>query len=259
MRGAATLLVFVGVVYLGLCAFMFATQRSQIYFPTRESAHPHARVLRLASDGEQVKVWNVQRPGSRALIYFGGNAEDTAGNIDDFSVAFPDHSLYIANYRGYGGSTGRPSERALLADALALHDHVRDRHEDVVVMGRSLGSGVAVHVASERPVGALVLVTPYDSLVDVARSHFPFLPVGLLMRDRYDSAARAARVTAPVFVVIAGDDQIIPRARSEALVNAFRVGQVRLTTIPEVGHNTLDGAPEYLQSVSAFLREQSVE
>ena len=259
MRSAVTLLVLVGLTYLGLCAFMFATQRSQIYFPTPATTHPHARVLQLPSDGEQVKVWNVPRPGSLALIYFGGNAEDTAGNIDDFSLAFPDHSLYIANYRGYGGSTGRPSERALLADALALHDHVRDRHEDVVVMGRSLGSGVAVHVASERPVDALVLVTPYDSLVNVARAHFPFLPVGLLMRDRYDSAAWAARVTEPVFVVIAADDQIIPRARSDALVNAFQVGQVRLTTIPEVGHNTLDRAPEYLQSVAAFLREQSVK
>lgn len=259
MRSAASLIAFAGLAYLGLCAFMYATQRSQIYFPTPESAHQHARALRLESQGERLKVWQVLRPGPGALIYFGGNAEDTAANIPAFSVALPHHSLYFANYRGYGGSTGRPSERALLADALALHDHVRALHDEVDVMGRSLGSGVAVHVAAERPVRAVVLVSPYDSLVDVARAHFPWLPVRLLMRDRYDSAGRAARVAAPVLVVIAGDDEIIPRARSDALVSVFRPGQVQVQVAPQAGHNTLDGSPQYLESVAAFLRERADE
>lgn len=259
MRPIMSVLAIAGLVYLGLCTFMFATQRSQIYFPTPEVEHPAAQALRLESEGESLKIWHLPRPGNAALLYFGGNAEDAAGNIEAFSAAFPDHSLYLANYRGYGGSTGRPSERSLLIDAVTLHDYARARHDDVVVMGRSLGSGVAVHVASERPVDGLVLVTAYDSLVNVARSHFPFLPVGLLMRDRYDSAGRAALVTAPVLVVIAGDDEIIPRARSEALVSAFPAGQARVVTAPQVGHNTLDRSPEYLQAVSAFLRERAAE
>ena len=196
------------------------------------------------------------RSGPRALIYFGGNAEDVAANVDALSGALPGHSLYLVNYRGYGGSTGTPSEAALFADALAVYDHVRTRHPQTSVLGRSLGSGVAVYLASERPVERLVLVTPFDSLLNVARTHFRILPAGLLLKDRYESASRAHTISAPVMTVIAEEDEIIPRARSQALVDAFRPGQVRLTVIDDAQHNTLDAAPEYLASVREFLTER---
>ncbi len=240
--------------YALLCAWMFFTQRGQIYFPTPESEVPGARALWVESHGERIKVWQVARPGGRALLYFGGNAEDVAGNVDLFAAAFPDHSLHLVNYRGYGGSSGRPSESGLLADALAVFDHVQARHSDVAVMGRSLGSAVAVQLAAERQVARLVLATPFDSLVDVARGHLRWLPVGLLMRDRFESALHAPGVSTPVLVVIAGEDEIIPRARSEALAASFAQAQTRVVVVPGVGHNTLDGAPQYLQSVQEFLR-----
>jgi pimeloyl-ACP methyl ester carboxylesterase len=255
MRTLVFLLAVVGVVYVALCAWVYARQRSQIYFPVAASHAVGAQALWLESQGERLKVWTVLRPGSRALLYFGGNAEDVGGNIAEFSAAFPEHSLYLVNYRGYGGSSGRPSEAALFADALAVYDRVRAQHPDVAVMGRSLGSGVAVFVASERPVDRLVLVTAFDSLVNVARAHLRWLPIGLLMRDRYESASRAGRVTAPVLVVIAGEDEIIPRARSDALVTAFAPGQVQVVVVPGVGHNTLDLLPQYLESIRAFLMD----
>jgi len=250
-----SLLPFVGAVavaYGALCAWVFFTQRTQIYFPTPAVEHPGAQVLWIESQGERLKVWVVARPGSRALLYFGGNAEDVAGNIDLFAEAIPEHSLYLVNYRGYGGSSGRPSETALVADALAVFDQVQARHAEVAVMGRSLGSGVAVQLAAERPVERLVLVTAFDSLVNVAREYFRWLPVGLLMRDRYDSARRAAEVKVPVLVVIAGEDEIIPRQRSQTLVEAFAPGQVQVVVVPAVGHNTLDLSPEYLGAVGRF-------
>ena len=211
--------------------WLYATQRSQIYFPTPETEHPDAQALWIESAGERLKVWAVERPGPRALLYFGGNADDVAGHIESFIAAFPNHSLYLVNYRGYGGSTGQPSEAALFADALATYDRVRAEHSEISVMGRSLGSGVAVYLASERPVDWLVLVTAFDSLVNVARAHFRWLPVGLLMRDRYESASRARAVAAPVLVVIAADDEIVPRACSEALTQAFAPGQVQVKVV----------------------------
>lgn len=120
-------------------------------------------------------------------------------------------------------------------------------------MGRSLGSGVAVQLATARPVERLVLVTAYDSLVNVAREYFWWLPVGLLLRDRYDSAARAKEVAAPVLIVIAAEDEIISRARSEALAAAFTPGQAQTAVVPGVGHNTLDWSPAYLEAVRRFL------
>jgi hypothetical protein len=253
MRTVVSLLVIAAVVYLGLGAWVYAMQRSQIYFPVAEAHRPDAQVRWIESHGERLKIWVVPRAGSRALIYFGGNAEDVAGNIEAFSVAFPDRSLFLVNYRGYGGSSGRPAEAALFADALSIFDHVRAENSEIAVMGRSLGSGVAVFVASERPVQQLVLVTAFDSLVNVAREYFRWLPVGWLMRDRYESASRASAVSAPVLVVVAGEDEIIPRARSEALVAAFAPGQVQVVVVPDVGHNTLDLSPAYLGAVRGFL------
>jgi len=251
-----SLLPFVGAVavaYGVLCAWVFFTQRAQIYFPTPAVEHPGAQALWLETHGERIKVWVVSRPGGRALLYFGGNAEDVAGNIDLFAEAFPDRSLYFVNYRGYGGGSGRPTEAGLVADALAVFDHVHAHQPDIAVMGRSLGSGVAVQLAAQRPVERLVLVTAYDSLVNVAREYFRWLPVGLLMRDRYDSVSRASQVTAPVLLVIAGDDEIIPRARSEALAGAFAPAQIEVVVVPGVGHNTLDLSPGYLEAVRTFL------
>lgn len=253
MRTLLTFLFIAAAAYLALVAFVYVTQRSQIYFPTPESQQPRAQALWVASEGERIKVWVVPRPGSRALIYFGGNAEDVAGNIDLFAAAFPDRSLYLVNYRGYGGSTGRPSEAGLQVDALAVFDHVRRERAEIAVMGRSLGSGVAVHLASARSVEHLVLVTAYDSLVNVAREYFRWLPVGLLLRDRYESASHARAIKAPVLVVIADEDEIIPRARSEALAAAFTPGQVQVEVVPGVGHNTLDWSPAYLEAVREFL------
>ncbi len=220
MRTLLTFLVIVAVAYLALLAFVYVTQRGQIYFPTAESRHPHAQALWIDRGGERIKVWVVPRPGSQALLYFGGNAEDVAGNIDLFAEAFPDRSLYLVNYRGYGGSSGRPTEAGLQADALAVFDHVRQER---------------------------------DSLVNVAREYFRWLPVGLLLRDRYESATRANEVEAPVLIVIAGDDEIVSRARSEALAAAFKPGQVQVEVIPGVGHNTLDESPAYLEAVRRFL------
>lgn len=257
MRIAMSFLAVPAVIYLGLCAYVYATQRSMMYFPTAETDHPTAQVMRLDSGGASLKIWTVPRLGPKALIYFGGNAEDVAGNLDAFAATFPGHSLYFVNYRGYGGSSGRPTESALFADALAVYDRIGKQHSGISVIGRSLGSGVAVYLASQRPVDRLALVTPYDSLADVAKSHFPLLPVRLLLRDRYNSADRASAVDAPVLVVIAENDEVIPRARSKALVDAFPARRVRVEEIRGVGHNTLDASPHYLRSIQAFLGEPS--
>ena len=256
MRNLLIVLLVPLLAYLALCALMYFGQRSQIYFPVRESDPPGAAAIRLAmADGAELKIWVVPRPGARALVYFGGNAEDVAGNLPDFAAAFAAHSLYLVNYRGYGGSTGSPSEAALLADATAIYDHLGGRHPEISVIGRSLGSGVAVQLASVRNVHRLVLVTPYDSLVNVASEHFRYLPVGWLMRDRYESAKRVPAVRAPTLVVIAGADEIIPRGRSEALVAAFPAAQVRSEVLPGATHNGLDRMPQYLERVEEFLAE----
>lgn len=239
-------------LYAGLCLLVFLTQRSQIYYPVRESAAPGATPMLFAGNGAEIKVWTVERPGPAALLYFGGNAEDVGASIGLFAQRLPNHSLYFVNYRGYGGSTGRPSEDALVRDAVALYDHVRATHAEISVVGRSLGSGVAAQLASGRDVSRLALVTPFDSLVNVARAHFRWLPVGLLMLDRFDSAREAPAISADVLVIIAEADEIIPRGRSDALVEAFQ-SRPRVVVLEGARHNDIDLDSRYLDEIAAFL------
>ena len=240
-------------MYAAFCLIVFLTQRSQIYFPVPESRAAVGEAMQVEVDGARLKVWAVRRPGPEALLYFGGNAEDVAASVAPFSTVLPAHSLYFVNYRGYGGSTGSPSEDALVADAIALHDRLRPLQPELCVMGRSLGSSVAMQLAAARDVPCLVLVTPFDSLANVARHHFRWLPVGLLLRDRYDSTARADKVAARTLVVIAARDEIIPRARSEALVAALPAARTRVVVLEGARHNDLDASPDYLPELRRFL------
>jgi pimeloyl-ACP methyl ester carboxylesterase len=253
VRNLVYLLLLPVGAYVLLCLLLFAGQRSHIYYPVRESHPDGFQSIRLQGAGAELKVWVIRRPGPRAILYFGGNAEDVAYNLGAFTAAFPGHSIYLVNYRGYGGSSGEPTESGLTSDAVAVFDELARRHAGISVIGRSLGSGVAAYLASVRDIRRLVLVTPFDSLVNVARAHFGYVPVSLLMRDRYESERLVPSIRAPVLIVVAANDEIIPRARSDALVAAFGPSRARVTVLDGVGHNDIDDRPQYLESIAEFL------
>jgi uncharacterized protein len=238
-------LLMLAVVYLGLCAALFVFQRSLIYFPQRGDVAPSALVLKLPAPVGDVLVSGRALDGPNALVYFGGNAEDVTYSLPGFAAAFPDHALFLMHYRGYRGSAGSPSEAGLVEDGLALFDKVREQHSHVVVVGRSLGSGVAVQVASRRPAARLVLVTPFDSLEGVAASHYPIFPVRWLLRDTYRSRDHAPRVTAPTTIIAAAHDEVIPRESAELLVTRFAKGVATIEVLPGVGHNTIEQSARY--------------
>jgi len=160
-----------------------------------------------------------------------------------YRVAAPD-------MRGYGGSSGAPSETALVADALRLFDRAQAQHANIVVIGRSLGSGVAIQLASARPAERLVLITPYDSLQDLAARQFPYMPVRWLLRDKFESGTFAARITAPTLLIAAENDEVIPRSSTDALHARFAAGVASLRVVSGTGHNTISSVPEY----TALLR-----
>jgi len=247
-------------IYAALCAFLYFTQRSQLYFPTPASRDVHPLAERLLVPGADVPlhVWRIEPArAQRALLYFGGNAEDVSLNIDAFARAFPGTVIYLSHYRGYGGSAGKPTEQDLFNDAATLFDHARAAHPGMPIdaKGRSLGSGVAVHLAAERPVERLVLVTPFDSLALVAAHHFPVFPVRWLLRDRFESAKRVAagEVAASTLIVLAEDDEVVPVARGEALAAAFAPSRVELLRLRGATHNSVDLYPQYLGTVARFI------
>ncbi len=234
------------LVYAGLCASLFAFQRSLIYFPQPRSLGDSTTVVKLPVEGATVNVTIRPYSGSKALIYFGGNSEDVSRRLPTFSDAFSDHALYLQHYRGYGGSSGKPSEAALFADAIALFDKVYAEYPNITVVGRSLGSGVAAYLASQRPVARLVLVTPYSSIEELAAQHFPYFPVRWLLTDKFESWKYVKRIDAPTLIIAAEHDEVIPRASTESLFNRFRAGTAFFKIIPGTSHNTISDSPEYI-------------
>lgn len=240
-------------VYVLICALLYAAQDRLLYLPTPEVAHPGVPALRLRHAAATLKVWELHGAARPALLYFGGNAEDVGANIADFDAAFPGRAVYLVNYRGYGGSTGRPSEGALICDAEAIYDSLRAHHEPIAVIGRSLGSGVAVALAASRPVERLILVTPFDSIANVAADHFPWLPVRMLIRDRYDSLQRIGSVRSSTLVVVAEHDEVVLRARSDALIAALAPALRQTHLVPGATHNDVSAYPDYYPALREFL------
>lgn len=245
-RMLAWLIALAALSYGGACAAMFLLQRSLLYHPTPPSTRPAET---LAVEGAVLR-YAVLRPNSpesdpAALLYLGGNAEDPSYSLQELAASFEGYALYALHYRGYGGSSGTPSEAALQADALALLDRLRERHPRITLVGRSLGSGIAVRLAAERPVERLVLVTPYDSMTAVAARHYPWLPVRWLLTERYESWREAPRVKAPTVLLAAAGDTLIPPTHAEALLRHFRPGVATLHVLAGTDHNNVQQHPDY--------------
>lgn len=218
-----------------------------MYHPDRGHVSPRAagldgvieRILSTA-DGERVITWYARAaPGQPTILYFHGNGGSLLTRAERIrKYAARGRGMLMMTYRGFGGSTGRPSERANVADALAAYDLLAGdgiKGEDIIVYGESLGSGVAVQVAAKRKVAGLILDAPYTSTVDVAEIFYPLLPSRLLMRDRYETLRHIGNVTAPLLVVHGARDEVIPVAMGRA-VYAAAPGAKDIAILPEAGH-----------------------
>ncbi len=252
-RTVISLFALVAALYVGLCAALFVFQRALIYFPQPRAIGSPATLLKLPVADAEVLVSVRPHDGPNALIYFGGNAEDVSLNLPEFSQAFANHALYLLHYRGFGGSSGSPSEDAIQRDALALFDRVHAEHPCTVVVGRSLGTGVAVRLASQRPASRLILITPYHSLQELAASQFPYVPVQWLLQDKFESWKYASRITVPTLLIAAEHDEVIPRSSTEKLYAHFTNGVAALQVISGTGHNSISESPEYLKLLGAAL------
>ena len=236
--------------YLAGLALLYFKQRDILFpIPTSERTAPAAagfpeaeeHVL-AASDGEKVIVWHVPaRPGRPVILYFHGNGDFLAGLVGRFKTMTADGTGLVAlSYRGYAGSSGAPSEDGLLRDGAAAYSFATARYDAqrIVAWGFSLGTGVAVAVASEHPIRKLILEAPYTSIADVAAAQFRFVPVRLLIRDPFHSDERIARVTVPLLIVHGAQDRTIPIAFGERLF-ALAHEPKHFIRIPAGGHDDL--------------------
>lgn len=242
-------LAFLILIYVGLCIVMFFAQRSLIYYPVQVSHANDANVIRLSMSDANLVISTHQTQAPRAIVYFGGNAEDVTLSLPQLAKAFPDRAIYLMHYRGYGGSTGQASEEGLFEDAIGLFDSVKSKHQDIMIIGRSLGTGVATYLASRRDASRLILITPYYSLENVAWGQYPYLPVSLLLQDKYESFKYAPMVKAPTLMIAAEWDQLTPFIGTLALRNEFKSGQVKLVVVKKAWHNGISNSPDYLPAL----------
>ncbi|MEI8227006.1 MAG: alpha/beta fold hydrolase [Planctomycetota bacterium] len=243
-----SLLTIAVVVYAGLCLVFLLFQRSFIYMPTPVTP-THAQAFPLEVPGATVRISSRPHDGPGALVYFGGNAEDVAYTLSELAELFSDRAIYGMHYRGYSGSSGRPAEAALRSDAQALFELVHARHPDVIVVGRSLGSSLAIQLAAEEPISRLVLITPFESILSIARRVAPFLPMGLLLRDKYESWRYAPRVTCPTLVIAASHDELVPLADTRRLVAAFPPDVATLKVVNGTDHNSVSAEAEFREAL----------
>lgn len=256
-------------VAVGLPILLYFYQERMLFYPTppvssvpRPARGEVEEVRLVAADGIALSGWfvsnGVRRGEGRSplVIYFGGNAEDVSWLVG-MADRFAGHSLLVLNYRGYGGSGGRPGESALFADALLAYEYARQRGDldatRFVAMGRSLGSGVAVYLASHRQLAGVILVTPYDSVRALAQSIYPWLPVGFLLKHPFDSLSRADKLTTPLLCLVAENDRVIPRVHSLRLFDAWRGGDKRWVELRAADHDDISGEPRYWDEIAAFL------
>ncbi len=211
------------LLYLIVVLSMYLLQRQMMYFPRDAPEHTRHEVIDIESGGLMIKVVTPCNQLEPAVIYFGGNGEDAYAyaGAERMKAAFIDKATYYVNYPGYGGSTGSPSEATITQSARDVYEYVSARHTAVAVAGSSLGSGVAMELASEYAVSHFVLISPYDCIVNVASKYYSYFPRSLI-KDKFDSVSLASKSSTKTLIIMARDDYTIPISHSLRLLEALK-------------------------------------
>ncbi len=246
---------FLIVLYGLACLLLYIKQRSILYYPTPENTHSDAETLWLKTPQAKLKIRVLNKqdsvPRKPAIVYFGGNAEAVELNIAEYKKMFKNFTVYLVNYRGYGGSSGKPTEAGLFADALAIYDQLTAQHSSISVIGRSLGSGVACYLAANRKISKLVLTTPYDSISHVAQSHYPIFPVKWILKDQFDSIRYAPSISSQILVLYAEHDKVIPMVHTKNLLTHLPAANSHM--IKGTAHNDISTSLEYQKLLVDFF------
>ena len=240
--------VLTAACYAAACAALAFGARSILYHPP--GASTGSPTWSLQRDDTRILVSSNQRKADSVVIYFGGNAEDVSQSLPMLEHGFPHASIHALHYRGYSGSGGRPSERLLVADALALYDTLAPEYQHISIVGRSLGTGIATQLAAARRSDRLVLITPYNSILELGQKQFPWFPVRFLLNDQYESWRFAARIQVPTTIIVAGRDAVIPPDSAYRLARQFPQGVADVVTFAEADHSNIGSAPRFIDALA---------
>lgn len=258
------MLTIISMIILGYGAIVilvYLFQTKLLFFPG--PVQSSTMVIDIFSDNEiniihnNVKLhgWYIRPEKPKTIFYYGGNAEELSLNLTDFET-IDEYGIVLINYRGYGNSEGSPGQDEIYSDALYIFDYIQKKYhgheQEVILIGRSLGSGVATYVASQRDVNKLILITAYDSITEIAKKHYPFLPVNLMVKHPFNSKEHIKYVKIPTLILSAEHDKIIPFNNTKNLIENFP-GKATSVIIGGTDHNTIQMSQKYWDSINSFL------
>lgn len=261
--------VLLGIVICLMLLYLY--QEKLVFFPQAVSVGQLQHIRELGSkveeltltmkDGTELHGWFVKNGKNaklKTLIYFGGNGDELSHMVD-MADKFAGWSVVFVNYRGYGASEGKPSEENLCGDALIIYDYLANRNDvddkNLVVMGRSLGTGIATYVAANRNTAGVILVSPYDKLSSPAKDAYPLLPVEMLLKHKFDSISRAPSITTPLLMLIGTEDTMVLPQHSKRLAEKWG-GQVLLQEIKGADHDSILNNEKLWGEIGNFLRSR---
>lgn len=243
--------LFIILFYITICLSLFFIQKNLIYFPQKEISHQE-KILEINNDNETIKVIVLNEGKDKSILYFGGNSENVVLNAKDYKNAFKDYTIYMLNYRGYGGSTGKISENNMYSDAQKLYDLIKFKHKEINIIGRSIGTGVATYISSLNTINKLILITPYDSIENIVKDKFPVFPISFILTEKFESIKRINNIKAPILVFKAETDAIIPHSSTDNLIKTYK-GSISEVIIKNTDHNDINFSSDFFSKSILFL------
>lgn len=246
-------------IYLVLGGILYLFQNSLIYSTTKYEVHHYKEEIFEHKDAT-LRVLILNAGKNKAMIYFGGKGESMVTVAQNIQDKFSEYTVYLPNYRGYGGSSGSPSQEAFFSDALFIYDRIKKRHQSIDLIGRSLGTGVTVYLSTQRVVNKMALVTPYDSVRSIAQKRYPLYPMDFLLRDTYDVQSFIPDIKAKYrLILLAEDDKVIPAFHSDRLIENLPFKNLEVKTLMGTGHNSIATVVEYYEVLEGFFEKVSHE
>ncbi len=261
--------IIILVLYAGVCALLYFNQDDLLFHPQPNTPKEVSEILNKYPDFDTLSF--VMKDGNRTcgyiskdtikeklplVIYFGGNAEEVS-HLADYKAYFPNSIMVLMNYRSFGLSQGKISEQTMFSDALEVYDKLISNPEvdanNVIIIGRSIGTGVATYLSSQRKTSATVLITPYENMIDVAFEKYPFVPISLLIKHRFESDKYAPNISSPMLALISRNDQVIPKHHAYKLKEAWK-GKTEALELNE-DHNSIMNNEEVWKKIEGFVNE----
>lgn len=263
--------IVVVILYVSVCTLLYVNQDDLLFHPQPNTPKEVAEILNQYPEFDTLSF--VMKDGNRTcgyiskdtikeklplVIYFGGNAEEVS-HLSEYKKYFPYTVMALINYRSFGLSQGTISEQTMFSDALEVYDKLMTNPEidanNVIVIGRSIGTGVATYLSSQRKTKATILITPYENMIDVAFEKYPFVPISLLIKHRFESDKYAQNISTPILALISANDQVIPKHHAYKLVEAWK-GNTDALEVNE-DHNSIMNNEEVWKKIEAFVKENT--